>query len=126
MTVAVRLILVLVMLLGQLPCGVTARASAAEPTTAAADDRPCRCCKRGKVPRDDRPAMPAPKPVPAKPTCPPDCPCMFCSPGFAPLTVPATPPQLVEPACDFLSDCFTSHVQAGHRPPLDRPPRSGY
>jgi hypothetical protein len=119
---AVRLLLVLAVLLGQLPCGSVARAAAAaEPVPPPAAVKRCPCCKRDKA----GPAQaPTPKPLPVKPTCPPDCPCAVCSPGYVPLTADAGPPQLVEPAGDFLPELVPSTTQIGHRPPLDRPPRA--
>jgi hypothetical protein len=122
---AVRLLLVLAVLLGPLPCGsvaLTAPTAAADPAPPATGKR-CKCCNRGKAEPVQSPA-PA-KPAPAKPTCPPDCPCAVCSPGYAPLTTAADPPRLVEPAGDFLPEPVPSEAPAGHRPPLDRPPRAG-
>ena len=121
---AVRLLLVLAVLLGQLPCGsVACAAPAADPTPPPVTGKRCPCCKRDKAEPTQSPA-PA-KPTPAKPTCPPDCPCAVCSPGYAPLTADAGPPQLIDPAGDFLPELVPSDTPAGHRPPLDRPPRAG-
>ena len=110
---AVRLLLVLAILLGQFPCGsmtVTAAAADPAPPPPAAGKR-CPCCKRDKA---EPPPSPAPaKPAPAKPTCPPDCPCAVCSPGYAPLTAFTDPPRLVEPASDFLPELVPSDTPAG-------------
>ena len=78
----------------------------------------CKCCKRAKA----APCEPAaPQPVPSKPTCPPNCPCAICTPGFAPLLAPTGSLEFVETAGDYLTDSFTSHA-AGRVSPDARPP----
>jgi hypothetical protein len=101
---------------------VALAAALADPAPPPATGKRCPCCKRDKA-EPAQPSAPA-KPAPAKPTCPPDCPCAVCSPGYAPLTA-ADPPRLVESAGDFLPEPVPSDTPAGHRPPLDRPPRAG-
>jgi hypothetical protein len=117
--IVVRLVLVFAVLLGPLPCGSAVRVAATADPAPPVTGKRCQCCKRDKARPTD-----APKPLPAKPTCPPDCPCAVCSPGYAPLSVIADPPQLIDPAGDYLPDLVPSDAPTGYRPPLDRPPRA--
>src|SRR5262245_54695851 len=81
----------------------------------------CSCCTPTS-PADDDPA-PAPHPE-QPPGCPDDCPCIFCSPGFVPLTDFGGVSLPIERAFGPpLTHAAPSDSLAGHRTLLDRPPR---
>ena len=125
---AVRhLFLIVVTLHAQMPCGLVQHAFCSGDLTTQNRDgdtapRPaqtgCPCCQRHVT--TERDTIPTPEPRPA---CPVDCPCMFCSVGFVPLTDFAMaargPDQAVEP----LVYAAIPADLAGHPAFLDRPPR---
>src|SRR5436309_2879829 len=78
----------------------------------------CGCCCPHSPPTDhDRCPAPAPNRAPGcPPTCPADCPCMFCSPGFVPLTDFGCLVQLADTTvAQLLPPTAPAHGQAGHR-----------
>jgi hypothetical protein len=81
----------------------------------------CSCCT--ETPPADDDSAPAPHPE-QPPGCPDDCPCMFCSAGFVPLTDFGGLSLSVERAFGSpLTPAAPSDSLAGHRTLLDRPPR---
>jgi hypothetical protein len=120
MPALLRLLLVFATLPAQTPCGLVYHSlCAGEPAAAGCCD-----CHSDDGDRDcdrDRDADHDPAP---RPECPAGCPCMFCSPGFVPLTDFGC---LTQPADTSvgppLSLAAHSRGHAGHPSLLDRPPR---
>src|SRR5262249_44208332 len=138
MTTFVRLLLIFATLHAQTPCCLVYHSlheTTSEYTTTASSavggegrcqtavKKRCPCCPAEPDSSDSTPTPSKNHPPGCPDGCPPDCPCMFCSPGFVPLT-------------DFGSLTLSAHVavgphvvtavpsrgHAGHYLLLDRPP----
>lgn len=123
--IALRLVLVFVTLLAQLPCGASAGRvrPMTGPEAPAATERNCECCQHGQSRSPNSPAPPEREQSPTLPDQSTHCLCPLCSPGFVPLTSAVrSRPSSEEPEA-LLTPPSSVHAQSGHRPPLDRPPR---
>lgn len=117
-----RLFLIFATLHAQAPCCLVYASvdSGHGPNATHVDTPACPCCRHSAPAHDDPPAREPGCPA----DCPDDCPCMFCSPGFVPLTdfgsVMLPPDAAFDPQPGPVAP---ARGHTGHRQLPDRPPR---
>lgn len=115
-----RLILVLVTLLAQWPCGtVSGLVRAAEvPEGSIKSIHKCGCCQH-----EELPPLPDHEPLQPEPDRSTHCPCPLCSLGHVPLIEAVSSGLATDSSESPLTLLSPADARTGHRLPLDRPPR---